>query len=214
VEHFRQRGEEDVVRAPLPLDRDAERPLDGRVIVLDAGHGGEDSGALSPGSNIGLSEKDCNLNIVLAAEKEFSSLGAEVILLRDEDKTVDIYDRMDKINALCPDLVLSIHQNSMPSSTDITHIRGTVGLYWTESGRSLADCVAASVSAALGRPQRETASQRLAMVRNYKFPSALIEIGFLTSPEEFEVLTSPGGVERTAKAIVSGVLDWYDTQKP
>ena len=141
-------------------------------------------------------------------------LGAEVILLREDDSTVDIYTRMDEIDAIAPDLLLSIHQNSMPQNTDITHIRGVVGLYWTESGRSLADCVAEEIADALGRRKRETTKQRLAMLRNYKFPSALIEVGFVTSAEEFEALTAPGGYETAARAVCDGVLAWLETQQP
>ncbi|MBR5871532.1 MAG: family 10 glycosylhydrolase [Clostridia bacterium] len=201
------------LRGPMAADLNAAQPLAGRTVILDAGHGGTDTGTLTPGTHRALNEKDCNLQIVLALAPKLEALGAEVILLREDDSTVDIYDRMDAVDAIAPDLLLSIHQNSMPQNSDISHIRGVVGLYWTESGRSLADCVAEEIAIALGRLKRDTTGQRLAMLRNYKFPSALIEIGFVTSAEEFETLTAPGGVELTAQAIADGVLKWFETQQ-
>jgi len=200
------------LREPMKIDLTAEKPLSGKTVVLDAGHGGDERGTLTPGTHQGWDEKDCNLDIVLALKPKLEALGADVLLLRAEDTTVDIYSRMDTIDAIAPDLLLSIHQNSMPQNTDISHIRGVVGLYWTESGRSLADCVAEEIAAALGRLKRDTTKQRLAMLRNYKFPSALIEVGFVTSAEEFEALVAPGGIEITAEAIKDGVMRWMELQ--
>ncbi len=199
-------------RNPVSVDTAAAQPLHGKTIILDAGHGGVDTGTLTPGSHLALNEADCNLAIVSAAAEMLRAHGAEVILLREEDTTVDIYRRMEEVDRIAPDLLLSIHQNAMPQNTDVSHIRGVVGLYWTESGRSLADCVAEALSVSLGRLKRDTVSQRLAMLRNYKFPSALIEIGFVTCPEEFEVLTARDGVEKAARALCDGILAWYDTQ--
>jgi len=201
------------LRNPMEADLTADKPLSGRTVVLDAGHGGSDTGTLTPGTHNTLNEKDCNLAIVLALAPKLEALGAEVILLRGDDSTVDIYSRMDAIDAIAPDFLLSIHQNSMPQNTDISHVRGVVGLYWTESGRSLADCVAGEIALSLGRLKRDTTKQRLAMLRNYKFPSALIEVGFVTSAEEFETLAAPGGIELTAAAIADGVLRWFETQQ-
>ena len=201
------------LREPMQVDLTAERPLMGKTIVLDAGHGGAERGTLTPGTHNGYDEKDCNLAIVQALAPKLEALGAEIILLRADDTTVDIYDRMAQIDEIAPDLLLSIHQNSMPQNTDISHIRGVVGLYWTESGRSLADCVAEEIADALGRLKRDTTKQRLAMLRNYKFPSALIEVGFVTSAEEFEALAASGGIELTASAITDGVMKWFSMQQ-
>lgn len=200
------------LREPMETDLSSEKPLAGRTVVLDAGHGGSERGTLTPGTHQGYDEKDCNLSIVLALKPKLEALGAEIILLREDDSTVDIYDRMAEIDALEPDLLLSIHQNSMPQNTDISHIRGVVGLYWTESGRSLADCVAEEIASALGRLKRETTKQRLAMLRNYKFPATLVEIGFVTCAEEFEALVAQNGIDITAQAIADGVMKWMGMQ--
>ncbi len=201
------------LREPMNIDLTADKPLAGKTVVLDAGHGGEERGTLTPGTHNGYDEKDCNLAIVLALKPELEALGAEVLLLREDDTTVDIYDRMDVIDDIAPDLLLSIHQNSMPQNTDISHVRGVVGLYWTESGRSLADCVSAEIADVLERLKRDTTRQRLAMLRNYKFPSALIEVGFVTSAEEFEALVAPGGIALTAAAIKDGIIKWFELQQ-
>ncbi len=201
------------LREPMQVDLSSDKPLAGKTIVLDAGHGGSERGTLTPGTHQGYDEKVCNLDIVLALKPKLEALGAEIILLREDDSTVDIYTRMAEIDQIEPDLLLSIHQNSMPQNTDVSHIRGVVGLYWTESGRSLADCVAEEIAIALGRLKRDTTQQRLAMLRNYKFPATLVEIGFVTYAEEFETLVAGSGIDVTAQAIADGVMKWIEGQQ-
>ena len=75
------------------------------------------------------------------------------------------------------------------------------------------DLSAQEIADALLRLKRDTTKQRLAMLRNYKFPAALVEVGFVTCAEEFEALAAPGGVEKTAQAIADGVMRWLAGQQ-
>ena len=199
-------------RNPKKIDAANENPLEGLTIVVDAGHGGRESGARSPIA--GYYEKDMNLEIALAAEKRLSELGAEVVMTRTEDVTYPLIDRCRKYAALSPDLLVSIHQNSMSFDTDITVIRGVVGLYFTESGRVLADTVSDKLSDTLDRYKRQTQQQRLAIVRNPKFPSALFEVGFITSVEEFDLMLADNkkNIQISGEAIADGILEYYMNQ--
>ena len=188
-----------------------DKPLSGKTILLDAGHGGDEPGTTGPVP--GKTEAYFNLEIVLAAKPLLEKLGANVVLTRTEDVTFKLSpDRLDFVNKTNPDLCVSVHQNALDYNSDITRVRGTVGLYWQQSGKLLSRCVSSAVAKALGYYERNVTQQRLAMVRNPKFPSTLVEVSFLTCVEEVERLSS-GGVEIAAKAIVDGILEFYRQQE-
>jgi len=201
-------------RNPVSLDLEQELPLQGVHIVLDAGHGGTDKGAAGAQNTESavLNEEDINLLITLEAEKLLLALGANVELTRREDVTMDLYARMDYLKEKEPDLCISIHQNSMGYTSDITRIRGVLPLYWADSGKLLADTVGAGVAAQTSRFLRDTTSQMLAMCRNPKFPQTLIEIGFMTCVEEYEQMVSGRGITQAAEGIRDGVLEYFRRQ--
>lgn len=196
---------------------DTDKPLAGKVIILDAGHGGKNPGALGPlGSADGaINESDFNLKIVLEAEKYLSDLGAEVIQIRDADCEIDvpISDRLQMLIETQPDLVISVHQNSMPYTADVRKIHGCVGLYWSDAGYMLTDVIGEAISTALNKTDRSPTKQRLAMVRNPKFPATLVETCFITNVEEYERMMKPDTVAKIAKAIADGVLNYYTAQE-
>ncbi len=196
---------------------EGERPLEGKTIILDAGHGGKNPGALGPlgGLKDAINESDFNLEIVLAAQPYLEALGANVIQIRDRECKIDvpIEDRMQTLIDVNPDIVISVHQNSMPYTSDITTIRGVVGLYWSDSGYMLTDVIGESIADALDKLDRSPTKQRLAMVRNAKFPSTLVETCFITSVEEYERMMKPDSVDKIAKAISDGVIAYYKAQE-
>jgi len=198
------------LRNPVKLDLDSEAPLSGVHIVLDAGHGGYDNGA--PGANGSANEKDLNLSIVLSAAEKLRALGAEVTLSRSDDTAVSLTERIDLLEQLEPDLCVSIHQNSMDYSVDVTRIRGTLALWCMDGGLLLSEAVGRGVADSLGRYYRGNAYQSLALCRNPKFPAALIEMGFITSVEEYEQIASAGGIEAAADGVVNGILEYYKKQ--
>ncbi len=213
-----------MLRNPIPVDLRAERPLEGIRLVLDAGHGGDDPGAFGPvragaslqsdadaaSPSFSNSEKDLNLALALAAAEKLRELGAHVILTREEDVTFDLLERAALLEQIEPDLCLSLHQNSIGYATDITKVRGALGLWCEAGGQLLADCVGRSVASSLYRNYRGTAWQALAMCRNPKFPSALIEVGFMTSVEEYEFMTSERGLELGAQGVADGVMRYFE----
>lgn len=191
-------------------------PLAGKTILLDAGHGGNDAGGTDSPQALGenaCNEDDLNLIITLKTAEKLRALGAEVILTRQEDVTLPITDRVEFYIKTNPDLALSIHHNAMVYSTDITRINGEITLYWAYSGRLFAQTLSGVVSDMLAKYEYTPRRQELAMCRNPRFPSALIEIGFLTSVEEFEYEMSEKGREESADAIAEGILEYYRAQK-
>ncbi len=198
------------LRNPTKL-ANGDKPLENRVIVLDAGHGGYDGGAY--GASAENSESALNLRIVLEAKQMLEELGASVILTRSDDTYVALTDRIGIVEGLSPDLCVSVHQNSMEYNVDVTKVHGTLALYWEYAGRSLAKAMAESVSMGLGRQNRGASTQKLAMVRCERYPSTLVEVGFITNVEELEHIASPDGITRAARSVVDGILDYYAMQE-
>ena len=198
-------------RNPMKIDLTREKPLDGVRIVLDAGHGGDDSGArgFSTAEDKVLNEKQLNLAIVLDAAEKLKALGANISLIRTDDTTVSLYARMAYLEAAEPDLSISIHQNSMGYSTDITRVRGVLPLYCADSGKLLADCVGGEIGRATGRYTRASQYQMLALCRNPKFPQTLIEVGFITNMEEYEQMAVGRGITQASDGVVNGVLRYF-----
>ena len=97
-------------RNPTSLP-DTDKPLTGKTIVLDAGHGGRNPGALGPLGNTegAMNESDFNLEIVMAAKEKLEELGADIVLTRDRETEIDvpINDRMDKLIEVQPDICIS-----------------------------------------------------------------------------------------------------------
>ncbi len=212
---YTEKGAQAILINPRKIDFDAEKPLDGVRIVLDAGHGGDDIGARGPLMNTSASvcEKDLNLAVTLAAKTSLEKLGASVILTRAEDTTVSLTERMDFLCREMPDLSISIHHNSVDYSVDVRNIRGTLGLWWADSGVLLTRCVSDSVASALFRRELSPTQQKLALCRNPKFPSTLVEVGFMTSVEEYEFMLSGSGIARAADGIAEGVMQYFKEQQ-
>ncbi len=195
---------------------DSDKPLEGRTIILDAGHGGKNPGALGPlGAAEGaMNESDFNLEIVMAAVPKLEALGANVVLTRDREtpNDVPVLERVQQLIDVSPDFCISIHQNSMPYTADITKIHGLVGLYWSDSGYMLTDVMGRTMSTALNKQNRSPTKQRLAMVRNPKFPSTLVEVCFITNVEEYEKMMQQDSIDRITDSIAEGVLNYYAAQ--
>ena len=196
---------------------DSETPLEGKTIVLDAGHGGKNPGALGPlGAAEGaMNESDFNLEIVMAALPKLEKLGATVILTRDREtpNDVPVLERVQELIDVSPDLCVSVHQNSMPYTTDVTKVHGLVGLYWSDSGYMLTSVMGETMSSALNKMNRSPTKQRLALVRNPKFPSTLVEVCFITNVEEYEKMMQPDSIEKISDSIATGILNYYAAQE-
>ncbi len=196
-------------RQPQSLN-DGALPLTGKTVVIDAGHGGNDFGAL--GFIRGYDEKELNLKIALALEQILREKGATVILSRSVDETVSLTDRMQLLHSCQPDFSISIHHNSVHESSDANQSGGTLGLYWASSGLSLAERVTSAVSDSIGTMEVGVRSQELALCRNHRFPQALIEVSFICNPSEYHFAITERYSDHVATGIWQGIEDWYRQQ--
>jgi len=192
---------------------DGDKPLSGKTIVVDAGHGGTDRGAQGPTqAGSGLNEKDLNLSIALALRDELTKLGANVVMIREDDSTVTLEERIEFLSDIIPDMMISVHHNSVGNTVDPADALGYQGFYSDDAGSMLAAAVSDTVSDMLSRRQRKTMYQALAVARNHRFPSTLCEMSFISNTEEFQWTITDGSYERSAKARADGVIEFYSRQ--
>lgn len=186
-------------RPDAPAPGPAGRP----VVVLDPGHGGSDPGAPGPGS---LEEKDIALAIARKARALLDEAGLRVVLTRDGDRTIGLYERAAVPGRVGAALFVSIHANASP-------LRSTAGIetyYYPGSpaGRRLAAVLQRTLVSRLGRPDRGVQAADFVVVREPAVPAALVECGYLTNREEARLLASEDYQLRVARAIADGVLSY------
>lgn len=190
--------------------RTAPRPgsLAGRRIVLDPGHGGTELGGAGP---LRVPEKGLTLPIALRAAEVLRAQGAQVTLTRAEDRTVPLYSRALLAEEQDAEVLVSIHANAIPDGKDPRTVRG-IGSYFThEQSRPLASALQAALVTAL--PQAGDDGLRpganLALTRPTSQPSVLLELGYLTDPQNLRLLMSPAGQEAYAQAIATGLARYF-----
>ena len=194
--------------------KDSDKPLEGKKVVLDAGHGGEDKGAQGPTEyGSGFNEADLNLAITLELKNKLEALGATVVMIREDDSTVTLQERIEFLAGIIPDFMISVHHNSVVNTVNASKARGYIGLYSDDAGVLLANSVSDTVTYELSRYQRQTSYQALAVARNHRFPSTLCEMSFISCNEEFQWTVMPGNYERSAQALANGVLEYYRRQE-
>lgn len=183
------------------------------LLVLDAGHGGEDGGAVSL---TGVPESQINLAIVLKLRDVLGLYGVDPILLREEDvslhdedaktlrekKRSDLKNRVAAIEKAEGGALISIHQNTYPSG----RYHGAHVFYApTEGSQALAEHVQSSIRTAL-QPGNERAVKQIPstvyIMNHITCPAILIECGFLTNPEE-EALLRDEDYQRKLSAVIA-----------
>ena len=192
------------------------------VVVLDAGHGGEDPGVVS--DYTGVTEKDLNLRIAQLVKNYLEQDGYTVIMTRTEDVlqykegTTEIYEKRKQdltrrrkiIDGSNADIAVSIHMNAFQDSK----YRGAQTFYPPNSVDSerLAKCIQNSIKANADPGNKRVAllkKERIVLFRDIKVPTALVECGFLSNKEEEELLRSLEYQEKLAKAIKMGIDDYF-----
>ncbi len=187
--------------------------LAGKHIVLDAGHGGSDTGALGAGGSAWPTESQLNLVLAEALKQELENAGAQVTMLRTEDTSISLEDRVKTAESLLPDFFISLHHNATVQTADFTQASGGLVLYSSPLSKSLADhlagCLWDGISDFGQVPSRR---QSLYVCRETQYPAVLVEAGYLCNPVEYEMLCKADIAQSLAKNIVKGIENWLNTE--
>ena len=190
--------------------------LKGKSIMIDPGHGGNDSGAIGP---TGVMEKSVTLRIANELRRLLKAEGATVYMTRTTDTEVsprganatdieELQARCDIANVNKTDIFVSIHMDSF-SSPDA---HGTTGYYYTRgsaASKKLADRIRAGVIDQLGTESRGTQSANFYVIKHTNMPATLIETAFISNPKEEALLDSEDGIKRAAQGIADGIADYF-----
>ena len=172
-----------------------------RTFMLDAGHGGSDSGAVYNGRL----EKNDNLRITLAVGERLARSGERVLYTRTDDSTVDLTYRSTMANSAGATYFVSFHRNSAS-----TVGRGVEVYYYTGlSAQSTAARMAAPVQDALvacGFHNRGVKQAKFSVLRRTSMPAILVELAFINNEAENAKFDSE--FDRIADAIASALLSF------
>ena len=172
------------------------------TIGLDAGHGGKYPGAVSPS---GLTEKEVNLDIVLKAADMLRKMGAKVVLTRDSDQGPSMTERKKTWLEGGVDLAVSVHNNA--SGNPLIPM-GNSCYYKHISNRALANALHQSMLKMKLADFGLTGNFNFSLNGPTEYPNALVEVLFMSSLPEEELLADPAYRTRLARGVVDGILDY------
>lgn len=177
--------------------------LSNATIVLDPGHGGEDSGALS---NSNKDEKTYTLRYAKQTAKKLRAKGAKVYLTRDNDSTVSLGARPRLAEQVHADAFISFHFDSAPEA----NIASGYTTYYYNKGPSfkLANTVNQQFSQ-LGLDNRGVDIGNFLVIRDNTRPAILLEMGYINSERDFEKITSRGYENKATNQVVAGLTQYF-----
>ena len=185
--------------------------LKGAVILLDAGHGGTDSGTVGAMGGAGPTEKNVNLDLTLRTKAALEKLGATVIMVRGDDTFYTLNERVELIRKTKPDLSISIHGNAMGITSDYSKSSGFLTYYSYNGLQDAAGVINASVCKTMGYSERAIRKANLSLTRLTACPAVLLETAFLTHPEDYEALLKASNREKLAGAIADAAKEYLES---
>ncbi len=204
----------------------AEQTQAQRTVILDAGHGGEDPGAVSDYS--GLREKDVNLNIVMLVKNLLEKENYKVILTREVDqltygedsvtilqkRRADLTRRKKIMDESGADIVLSIHLNKFPQ----TKYHGAQTFFPPNStdSQKLAIEIQNSIRLNVDNANDRSAlvkKDQIMILKNIKTPTVIVECGFVSNADEEKLLGTEEYQNKLATAIKTGVDNYYKARE-
>jgi N-acetylmuramoyl-L-alanine amidase len=196
-------------------------PVTGHTITLDAGHGIPDEGAQNKD---GLTESGINLKIVLKLQKLLEASNCNVILTRSDEngiydldskslremKVSDMKNRVKIGNSSDSDLFISIHLNKIEQSK----YYGWQTFYKkdSEEGKILSNLIQENLnnSIQISNKRIPQSIKDKYIIENVKVPTVIVECGFLSNPEEANLLKQDSYQEKIAWGIYAGIMDFFD----
>lgn len=172
-------------------------------VVIDSGHGGKDNGATGASGSF---EKDFTLQLALKVEElAKQEPQIEVVLTRSEDRFISSIDRErpEIANRLGADLFISIHGNTYEDAS----VSGTETYYYHEDSQFLAEIMQKHMVQTSGFRDRGVKKEDFFVLKDSNMPAALIEMGYLTNPQEENEMLTEDFQYRMASSILDGIKE-------
>ncbi|WP_040207840.1 SH3 domain-containing protein [Neobacillus jeddahensis] len=183
----------------------AEGYLKNKTIVLDPGHGGGDNG--TTGAN-GTLEKELTLRTARLLYDKLTAAGANVYLTRNNDSFISLPSRVNAAQSQNADAFISIHYDSNLDRS----VRGMTGYYYHPYQEALANSVLASTVAQTKLKDRGVRIGDFHVIRENSQNATLIELGYLSNPEEEITLKSSSFQENAASGLFNGLARYFKAE--
>ena len=187
--------------------------LDGVTVVIDSGHGGHDGGA--SGSNVNYDEAYLNLYLAKQIKSQLESIGATVVLTRDDDYHLSPTDRAKIIKSVKPDYVLSIHRDAIGNGKDkLTSVNG-MGVYHhhpfaSDAAKQMYNTYKNyNMSDKFNLRGNSAQWHVFYLARNTDCPVVLTENGFMTNTSDYAKMLSEDYNNRYAKILTQGIVNYF-----
>ncbi len=169
------------------------------TVIIDAGHGGHDSGAIGHGAM----EKSLAMDTALRLKRKLSSQ-FKVVMLRSDDRFIDLDERVKLVNGYSSAVLVSLHYNSSRSS----YIRGPETYYWRVDSHGLAARIQQNMEQVAGGRYSGQGKKRrrLRLTRNPKIPCVLVEFGYLSNAVDARLVKSASYRDRLASAVAGAII--------
>ncbi|MCM3040069.1 N-acetylmuramoyl-L-alanine amidase family protein [Paenibacillus motobuensis] len=173
-----------------------------KLVIIDAGHGGSDPGAISITKK---NEKDFTLAVALKVQALLQMESQiEVVMTRESDTYPTLSDRSNLANKLNADIFVSIHGNSGPSTAT-----GVETFYTRSDSAQLAKVMHKYLVKSTGLADRKVKTQSLHVTRETKMPAVLLECGFLSNSSDESKMYTEQFQDSVADGIVKGIKEYF-----
>lgn len=181
------------------------KPLKDVTIAVDAGHGGKDCGAVGPTK---AKESDVNLDIAKKLKKELEEAGANVVMTREDDSYVELYDRPLKAKENNALIMVSLHANALPNGCDPYKKHGTAVFYYNDESKELADIIKNTLMKDLGTKDDGTSKASFVLTRPSMPLSVLVEVAYMIHPVEYSMLIDETFRQKAAESIKKALEEY------
>ena len=197
-------GDSKSAAPPLAKRSSASGTIKNKTVVIDAGHGGHDSGTIG---TRGTLEKRLTIRTATLLAAKLRADGVNVYMTRNDDSFVSLQSRVATSHYRNADAFISIHYDSFPNAS----VRGNTAYYYSPSkDRKLAADVQSEIEKHSPLPSRGVLFGDYFVLRENKQPAALFELGYLSHPQEEAVVSTNAYRERVTDGIRSGLENYFD----
>ena len=180
-------------------------PLKNVKIVIDAGHGGSEQGAISC---LGNPEKEFNLSISKYLEHELKAMGATVYMTRHFDRFVSLNNRVKYTNDKNAQIFVSIHANSLPDNKNPLEHRGSGVYYYYDEAKPLSESIINAVCKNMAVRNNGIHQASFAVVRNTSAVSVLVETAYVINPDDNSLLIDDDFKRKYAASVAEGIKNY------
>lgn len=171
------------------------------IILIDAGHGGKEKGAIGC---CGHYEKDINLSIANLLKDELEE-DFPIVMTREDDSQVSLQKRVETIKNSNATISVSIHANALPDNADPNKNRGTSVYYYQNQAKPLAESILKEITEQVKTNNDRVRRGSLALVRPTQAVCVLVEVAYMINPHDNMLLLDENFRKDCAKAIADGI---------